>query len=637
MRILLIDRSYVFRAEFADLLQRSGIGTSCIDEFANLDGIAEKLDQLRPDICFVERRLLAASPGGAASLLHGPSLCPVVVLRDGPPSRHGRVAGDGPAEDELDKSELTPALLRYAIRAALRGGAADAAARKAEGLLRLTEETAGIGIWDWDLRTGRVAWSPNLYRLFGVSPSRAEGDLYGAFFENLHPEDREPIQAAIQAALEGSRPYQTHARILRPSAAGGNRVETRWIACRGEVMRDARGAAIRMIGINMDVTDQQAALSEAEQRRAAADLQRRLSETRFRTVFESAADCMFIVSARPNGGFAYEAANPVALVTAGVSLDALLGRTPHEVLGPVKGGEMEAGLHRVCATGQAFHYEPSWALPQGEVTFDARYLPLRADDGRVTDILGIARNITSLRRLESWLQQTQKLDAVGQLAGGIAHDFNDVLAAVQSCLLLLRKHFDAPQAEELLAQGLRSVGHGKTLTDRLLGFVRQAPAAPGPLDIGRALQDGAELIRRTLGSGVKVELDVAPALPPVHADGNQFDLALLNLAINARDAMPGGGLLKIRVRLADVSAEYVMLDVADTGTGMPPGVLARVREPFYTTKAAGRGTGLGLTMVDDFVQAFGGDLRIASEPGVGTTVTLLLRRADRPAGECTAA
>jgi PAS domain S-box-containing protein len=628
MRLLLVDQSAEFFRQFQSLLLASGVVVRELVHRSALPvpGDHGGADGLQHDLCFVERRLLQRSAHHARSLLALSGPRPLILLRDG---RHGE-AGHGapaePVEDELDKSELTPALLRYAIRAALRGTAAEAAARKAETLLRLTEETAGIGIWDWDIRAGAATWSPGLFRMLGLPPSLPEHALHHTFFDRLHPEDRPRVEAAVQAALSGEAPLRTPARILRPSGNGANDVETRWIACHGEVVRDARGTPLRMIGINLDVTEHRDALSEAQRSHAVAESLRLTSERRFRAIFDSADDCMFVVSAERDGRFAYRALNPAGLAVAGAPLEAILGRTPEEVLGPVKGAEMTANLRRARASGTALHYEPSWETPRGWVTYDARYLPL-AGGGRCEEVLGMARDVTALRQLEQTLQQLQKVDTLGQLAGGIAHDFNNVLAGFQSCLLLLRKRFDAPEATALLEEGLRSVGRGKALTERLLGFARRQPVTVAPLDVAHALGGVSELLRRTLGNGIRLTFETAEGLPPVQADRNLLELAILNLAINARDAMPGGGTLAIRARPVP-GEEVVEVDIADTGTGMTPEVLASALEPFFTTKENGHGTGLGLSMVRAFLQQVGGDIRIESEPGRGTTVTLRLRRAE---------
>jgi signal transduction histidine kinase len=312
------------------------------------------------------------------------------------------------------------------------------------------------------------------------------------------------------------------------------------------------------------------------------------------------------------------------------------GRTPEEILGPEKGRTITDGLGRVCETGQPYHYEPTWAMASGLVTYDAVYLPLRDRDGGITGVLGIARDVTEHRRMQAELHQAQKMEALGQLAGGIAHDFNNLLTGVLGCFELLRKHVSADSGKRLLSQGMRAVERGTALTGRLLAFSRHQPMATQLVDVNASLDETGELLARTLGGTIRLGKWFAPNLWPARADRNQLELAILNLAINARDAMPLGGTLTIETRNETIRAiekggvapgDYVAISITDSGTGMSADVLERVLEPFYTTKAVGKGTGLGLSMVHSVVRQLGGDLRITSELGKGTCVTLFLCRA----------
>jgi PAS domain S-box-containing protein len=391
-----------------------------------------------------------------------------------------------------------------------------------------------------------------------------------------------------------------------------------------------------MVGINVDVTEQQDRIAalRASRNQAVAGMQ--ISELRFQTYFESAPDCMFHVRLEPDGRFIYEAVNPVGLAAAGVTLDMLRGRTPEEILGPDKGGVMTQGLRQVCETGQPYRYEPTWTMASGPVTYDAVYLPLRDRDGVVSGVLGIARDVTEHRRIQAELHQGQKMEALGQLAGGVAHDFNNLLTGVLGCFELLRKHVTADGGKRLIAAGTRAVERGTALTGRLLAFSRQQPLETQLVDVNVSLEEIGEMLARTLGATIRIGKRFAADLWPASANRNQLELAILNLAINARDAMPLGGALTIETLNETVATteeggivpgDYVVIAITDTGTGMTPEVLERVLEPFYTTKEAGKGTGLGLSMVHGVLRQLDGDLRIASEPGKGTCVRMYLRRA----------
>lgn len=236
---------------------------------------------------------------------------------------------------------------------------------------------------------------------------------------------------------------------------------------------------------------------------------------------------------------------------------------------------------------------------------------------------------------EAELRQAQKMEALGQLTGGVAHDFNNLLTVLQGNLEILGEQVteEAPRAR--IEQALKTIERGERLTSQLLAFARRQPLVIQSLDLNAELRGMAELLARTVGGKVRLETDFAADLWPARADANQLELAVINLAINARDAMAGGGSLRIRTfnqpRRAGHGPEandLVGLEISDTGTGMPAEVLARAFEPFFTTKEPGRGTGLGLSMVYDFAQRAGGTATIQSEVGRGTRVTVLLPRGE---------
>jgi signal transduction histidine kinase/CheY-like chemotaxis protein len=239
------------------------------------------------------------------------------------------------------------------------------------------------------------------------------------------------------------------------------------------------------------------------------------------------------------------------------------------------------------------------------------------------------------RRAEETVRQSEKLAALGQLVGGVAHDFNNLLQVIASGAALLRRPTLTEERRAAVLDGMVKAGDtAREMTGRLLAFARQQPLAPETFDLNTRLLGMSELLRQTLGGGCRVETDLAPDLWPVRADPGQLELAVLNLAVNARDAMPGGGRLVLHTHNATlpasgerVAGDYVCVAVEDSGAGMLPGVLARALEPFFTTKEPGRGTGLGLPQVFGFAKQSGGDLTVESEHGVGTTVTIYLPRA----------
>ena len=249
----------------------------------------------------------------------------------------------------------------------------------------------------------------------------------------------------------------------------------------------------------------------------------------------------------------------------------------------------------------------------------------------------VATEIRERIKIEEAFRQAQKMEAVGQLTGGIAHDFNNLLAAVLGNLRLLRKRLaDDAAAVRLIEGAIEGAERGASLTQRLLAFARQQDLHPAPVDVAGLMHGMLEMLRRSIGPLIQIETGFAADLWPAHVDANQLELALLNLVVNARDAMPEGGRLTLSAHNATVVAaaddalgagDYVCLAVVDTGAGMDEATLARATEPFFTTKGAGKGTGLGLSMVHGLAAQSGGALRLSSRPGAGTTAELWLPRA----------
>jgi signal transduction histidine kinase len=249
--------------------------------------------------------------------------------------------------------------------------------------------------------------------------------------------------------------------------------------------------------------------------------------------------------------------------------------------------------------------------------------------------MGLVRDITQQLKQEEALRRAQRMDALGQLTGGVAHDFNNLLTVILGSHELFEASCDAEQARECIRNANEAAEMGARLTDRLLSFSRQRKLEPVSLDLNEQILGMMDLLRRSIGETVSVSTSLAQKLGTIRVDPSEIENAVLNLAINARDAMPRGGRLAIETEDISLSSDdglaygllpgrYVRLSISDTGSGMPPEVIARAFEPFFTTKPPGRGTGLGLASVYGFVKQSGGDATIYSEPGRGTTVNLHL-------------
>jgi signal transduction histidine kinase/CheY-like chemotaxis protein len=248
---------------------------------------------------------------------------------------------------------------------------------------------------------------------------------------------------------------------------------------------------------------------------------------------------------------------------------------------------------------------------------------------RTADLM---KEVAAREKAQEQLRQAQKMETIGQLTGGVAHDFNNLLMAVMGNLDLLRKRLpDDPRLQRLVDGALQGAERGASLTQRLLAFARQQDLRAVPVDLSGLVQGMGNLLERSLGPRVALRLDLPEGLPPARIDANQLELAILNLAINARDAMPDGGSIEIKVARHEVQNDavlkagtYLKLSVIDTGAGMTPDILKRAIEPFFSSKPLGKGTGLGLSMVHGLVVQLGGTLELSSTVGNGTTVTMVL-------------
>ncbi len=279
--------------------------------------------------------------------------------------------------------------------------------------------------------------------------------------------------------------------------------------------------------------------------------------------------------------------------------------------------------------------------------YEMKFNPLRAEDGTLLGAYQFVFDVTArvldqqkLRQAEDLLRQSQKMEAVGQLTGGLAHDFNNMLAVVAGSLELLDRRIglDDGRSKNLISSAREAARRAGNLTQRLLAFSRQQPLQPQVLDPTKLVAGMSDLLRHALGAAVQLETVFAGGTWRIHADQNQLENVLLNLAVNARDAMPEGGRLTIETHNTHLdqryvanepgvmAGQYVMIGVTDTGTGIPPDIIAKVFDPFFTTKEVGKGTGLGLSQVYGFVKQSGGHIKVYSEPGEGTTVKVYLPR-----------
>jgi PAS domain S-box-containing protein len=358
------------------------------------------------------------------------------------------------------------------------------------------------------------------------------------------------------------------------------------------------------------------------------------SQHQLRLFYDHSSEAHGLLVVGPAGQFIYEDVNPATLQLYGLARDEVIGRTLAEVHEPERATKIAQELTAALATGKPVHYQRA----QGNILIEAVASPIAEQAGEARRVAVTGRDVTESRELEEQLRQAQKMEAVGQLTGGVAHDFNNLLTVVIGNLDVMELGLTDERLKRLLGAARRGAERAATLTHRLLAFSRKQPLAPQPVDLNRLIGEMSDLLRRTLGETVTIGTSLAGDLWQTSADANQVENALLNLALNGRDAMAPGGTLTIATANATldptyaarhpgaVAGEYVLLSVTDDGAGMAPETLAKAFEPFFTTKDIGEGSGLGLSMVYGFARQSGGHAAIRSALGHGTTVELYLPR-----------
>jgi len=453
-----------------------------------------------------------------------------------------------------------------------------------------------------------------------------EADLVGRSFQSLtHPDDLAVNSELLRSALAGKIDrYRLEKRFLH---AAGHPI---WVQLTTSVIRDARGEARYFISQYEDLAERRA----AEQRLAE-------SEARFQNIVNNVPGMVYQWMYRPDWTGEYTYVSEGSRTLFDVAPEVAL-RDANALLGLIPSPDREVLSQRALDSAQRlvpFQWEGRAVLPTGE----ERVIQIAAHDQRLADgsVLsdGVVMDVTERRELEQQLRQAQKMEAVGQLAGGIAHDFNNLLTVISSYTAMALETL--PEGAALasdLAEVRAAAERAADLTRQLLAFGRKQLLQPRRLDTNATVADVAGMLRRVIGEDIVFQLELGHDLWPILADPGQLSQVLMNLAVNARDAMPKGGTLRLATDnttvVPDVHDEsdlapgdYVMIVVEDSGTGIEPTVLPHVFEPFYTTKAPGHGTGLGLATVYGIVKQSGGYVSVDSMVGEGTRFTVLLPRA----------
>lgn len=466
-----------------------------------------------------------------------------------------------------------------------------------------------------------VSWNTGAERFKGYEAAEIIGRHFSCFYT---PEDRlagVPARALRTAADEGK--FESEGWRVRKD---GSRY---WAHVVIDPIRSPTGALVGFAKVTRDLSERQAAEETLLQ-----------SQEEFRLLVQSVTDyAIYMLDAEGR----VSNWNPGAQRIKGYRPEEIIGQHFSRFYTDEDRATDEPRRALETASRQGRYEKEGWRVRKDGTRFWANVVidPIRAPDGILLGFAKVTRDITERRAAQDQLERTretlfraQKMEAIGRLTGGVAHDFNNLLTAVIGSLELVRKRVgDDARAATLIDNALNAAHRGATLTQRMLAFARGQELRPEPVDLPTLVRGMTELLQRTLGSMVSVETRFPLSLGRVMADPNQLEMSLLNLAVNARDAMPNGGPLTIAAREETVRGvdaaglqpgRYVLLSVIDCGEGMDEATLRRATEPFFTTKGVGKGTGLGLSMVHGMAEQLGGQLTLDSTLGGGTTATLWL-------------
>jgi PAS domain S-box-containing protein len=520
---------------------------------------------------------------------------------------------------------------RVLAGAALRKQAGDAL-RRSEEQLRLAVNAAGVGIWVWDLVHPENSYaSDNLSSIHGITPCPREQALQ-VYLSSLFPEDRTALEQLAMRCLSGElAEFMVEHRILWPDGS------IHWVEARGYGVRDATGQVTQLTGVMQEITERKAVEAQMEKQR-----QELLRQARMMEQTERVGEI---------GGWEWDVVSNEIYWTP--ELYRIFGVSPAEHIPtldssvsfftPASAAILANAMRHVTLAGEGYDLKLQLVNGQGKTLWVRVSGRAEAVDGQVIRVFGSIQDITQRTEIEEQLRDAQKMEAIGQLAGGIAHDFNNLLTSINSMSELATLYLDRLAAasetkriHNYLSEIQRAGQRAAQLTRQLLAFSRKQVLHPKVLDLRSEIARMQALLQQLLGDKIALTLMLPSQLGLVAADPSQIEQALINLVLNARDAMPDGGGLTIKLANANLDeaaarqhtefrpGNYVMLEVEDSGHGMTPEVQARLFDPFFTTKAVGEGTGLGLATVYGIVRQSGGMIEVDSQVDVGSTFRIFL-------------
>jgi two-component system cell cycle sensor histidine kinase/response regulator CckA len=493
--------------------------------------------------------------------------------------------------------------------------------QRMQELLNKAEELANLGSWEMDGDGFMPRWSDNMYRICGVERGDFDGPFESFLQRFVHPDDREGLLAAFRDFAQGRGRNWAEFRLIRADG------EVRDVLAQAQVIRVENGQLVRCYGTTTDITE-----------RKQAERRLKESEHRYRLLADHSGD--MIARIRADGTLSY--VSPACEKILGYRPEDVLGRRVIEIIAPAD-REHVLEMMQALLAGDDRPSVPFRGLRKDgvEVWLESR-AELLIDDAGGRELLTVTRDITERLRLEEQVAQAQRLEAIGRLAGGIAHDFNNILTVINGYAEILEARFPADDpASKYVASILEASRRAASLTRQLLTYSRKQLVSRGRVNLNDVIGKMETLLRPLMGEDIELICRLNPEIGPIEGDVNQLEQLVMNLAINARDAMPQGGRLVLQtepatfavweLRPANLPAgRYVKLEVSDTGIGMDETVRAQLFEPFFTTKGSDQGTGLGLATVYATVEQCGGGIHVDSTPGAGTRFEIFFPCRDLP-------
>jgi two-component system cell cycle sensor histidine kinase/response regulator CckA len=496
--------------------------------------------------------------------------------------------------------------------------------RESEEQFRLIAETIDEVVWIYDFDQDKVVYiSPAHDRIYGYSREILE-KKQSSFFDYVHPDDRRKAIDAIDRMKSG-QPLDNEFRIIRPDGS------VRFIWDRSFPIKDEKGGIKRFIGITQDVTTWRQSEETLKESMDYLD-----------KIINCISDPVFVKDYQ----YRLVLVNEAMSMFTGIPREGLLGKTGFDLVSEKYAEVLHEQEAEVFQTGKEYIGEDNLPDADGnEHILMTKKTLLKKKSGE-KQIVGVVRDITEYKKLETQFMHAQKMEAIGSLAGGVAHDFNNLLTVITGYVDLLKQdHGHVDSSKRDLEQIERAVQHATSLTSQLLAFSRKQILNPRVLDLNEVISDMNPMIRRLVRENIEYDTILTPEPGPIKADPVQIQQIIMNLVVNARDAMPGGGRLTIQTANVDIDKEFVgknsdaatgrhvLLTISDNGVGMDPETRSRIFEPFFTTKETGKGTGLGLSTVYGIVRQSGGFILVDSEYRKGTTCRIYLPIAEA-AAEC---